>query len=176
VAKVYAHWITVNYRESYGIFACSGILFNHESPRRGKEFVTRKVTDGVARIKAGLATTLPLGNLAAHRDWGFAGDYVEAMWRMLQQSQPDNYVVATGEAHSVQDLCELAFARAGLRWQDHVVVDPALVRPAEVDALLGDASKAKRVLGWQPKVSFQRLVEMMVDADLGRYRLRCDGK
>jgi GDPmannose 4,6-dehydratase len=175
VAKVYAHWITVNYRESYGIFACSGILFNHESPRRGKEFVTRKVTDGVARIKAGLATTLSLGNLTARRDWGFAGDYVEAMWRMLQQPQPDNYVVATGKAHSVQELCELAFARAGLRWEDHVVVDPALVRPAEVDTLLGDASKAKRVLGWQPKLSFQGLVEMMVDADLARYTSQRNG-
>ncbi len=176
VAKVYAHWITVNYRESYGIFACSGILFNHESPRRGKEFVTRKVTDGVARIKAGLATTLPMGNLQAHRDWGFAGDYVEAMWRMLQQPQPDDYVVATGEAHSVQELCERAFDRAGLHWQDHVVVDPALVRPAEVDSLLGDATKAKRVLRWQPKVSFHELVDMMVDADLTRYDRRGHGE
>jgi GDPmannose 4,6-dehydratase len=176
VAKAYAHWITVNYRESYGIFACSGILFNHESPRRGKEFVTRKVTDGVARIKAGLATTLPMGNLQARRDWGFAGDYVEAMWRMLQQPQPDNYVVATGQTHSVQELCERAFARAGLNWKDHVVVDRALVRPAEVDSLLGDATKAKRVLGWQPKVSFHDLVDMMVDADLARYKLRGAGK
>jgi GDPmannose 4,6-dehydratase len=176
VAKVYAHWVTVNYRESYGIFACSGILFNHESPRRGKEFVTRKVTDGAARIKAGLATTLPMGNLQAHRDWGFAGDYVEAMWRMLQQPQPDDYVIATGVSHTVQELCELAFARAGLTWQDHVVLDPAFVRPAEVDALLGDATKAKRVLGWQPKVSFHDLVDMMVDADLERYRLRGDGE
>jgi len=172
VAKAYAHWITVNYRESYGIFACSGILFNHESPRRGKEFVTRKVTDGVARIKAGLATTLPMGNLQARRDWGFAGDYVEAMWRMLQQPQPDNYVVATGETHSVQELCERAFARAGLNWKDHVVVDRALVRPAEVDSLLGDATKAKRALGWQPRVSFHALVDMMVDADLARYERR----
>ncbi|RPI00563.1 MAG: GDP-mannose 4,6-dehydratase [Zetaproteobacteria bacterium] len=176
VAKVYGHWITVNYRESYGIFACSGILFNHESPRRGKEFVTRKVTDGVARIKAGLATTLSLGNLQARRDWGFAGDYVEAMWLMLQQPQPDNYVVATGEMHSVQDLCEVAFARAGLEWKDHVVVDPALVRPAEVDVLLGDATKAHRVLGWRPTVSFTDLVEMMVDADLERYRVRGNGE
>jgi GDPmannose 4,6-dehydratase len=176
VAKAYAHWITVNYRESYGIFACSGILFNHESPRRGKEFVTRKVTDGVARIKAGLATTLPMGNLQARRDWGFAGDYVEAMWRMLQQPQPDNYVVATGQTHSVQELCERAFARAGVNWKDHVVVDRALVRPAEVDSLLGDATKAKRVLGWQPKVSFHDLVDMMVDADLARYKLRGAGK
>ena len=176
VAKVYAHWITVNYRESYGIFACSGILFNHESPRRGKEFVTRKVTDGVARIRVGLAATLPMGNLRAHRDWGFAGDYVEAMWRMLQQPQPDDYVIASGVSHTVQELCELAFARAGLNWQDHVVVDPAFVRPAEVDALLGDATKAKRVLGWQPKVSFHDLVDMMVDADLERYRLRGNGE
>ncbi len=172
VAKAYAHWITVNYRESYGIFACSGILFNHESPRRGKEFVTRKVTDGVARIKAGLATTLPVGNLQARRDWGFAGDYVEAMWRMLQQPQPDNYVIATGETHSVQEFCERAFGRAGLNWQDHVVVDRALVRPAEVDSLLGDATKAKRVLGWEPKVSFHALVDMMVDADVARYDRR----
>jgi GDPmannose 4,6-dehydratase len=172
VAKAYAHWITVNYRESYGIFACSGILFNHESPRRGKEFVTRKVTDGVARIKAGLATTLPMGNLQARRDWGFAGDYVEAMWRMLQQPQPDNYVVATGQTHSVQELCERAFARAALNWKEHVVVDRALVRPAEVESLLGDATKAKRVLGWQPRVSFHELVDMMVDADLARYERR----
>jgi GDPmannose 4,6-dehydratase len=175
VAKAYAHWITVNYRESYGIFACSGILFNHESPRRGKEFVTRKVTDGVARIKAGLATTLPMGNLQARRDWGFAGDYVEAMWRMLQQPQPDNYVVATGETHSVQELCERAFARAGLNWKDHVVVDRALVRPAEVESLLGDPTKAKRVLGWAPKVSFNDLVDMMVDADQMRYERRGHG-
>jgi len=172
VAKAYAHWITVNYRESYGIFACSGILFNHESPRRGKEFVTRKVTDGVARIKAGLATTLPMGNVQARRDWGFAGDYVEAMWRMLQQPQPDNYVVATGETHSVQELCERAFARAGLNWKDHVVVDRTLVRPAEVESLLGDATKARRALGWQPRVSFHALVDMMVDADLARYERR----
>jgi GDPmannose 4,6-dehydratase len=170
VAKVYGHWMTVNYRESYGLFACSGILFNHESPRRGKEFVTRKVTDGVARIQAGLATTLPLGNLEARRDWGFAGDYVEAMWGMLQQPQPDDYVVATGATHAVKELCAIAFARAGLNWRDHVVVAPQLVRPAEVDLLLGDATKAKRVLGWQPRVSFQKLVEMMVDADLARYR------
>ena len=168
VAKVYGHWITVNYRESYGIFACSGILFNHTSPRRGKEFVTRKVTDGVARIKAGGAQQLPLGNLDARRDWGYAEDYVEAMWRMLQQPTPDDYVIATGETHSVQELCEIAFARAGLRWQDHVSVDPKLVRPAEVDLLQGDAAKAKRVLGWQPRVSFRQLIEMMVDADLER--------
>ena len=168
VSKVYGHWITVNYRESYGIFACSGILFNHTSPRRGKEFVTRKVTDGVARIKPGLAQHIPLGNLEARRDWGFAGDYVEAMWLMLQQPQPDDYVIATGETHSVQELCEIAFARAGLNWQDHVILDPKLVRPAEVDLLQGGASKAKRVLGWQPRVTFRQLIEMMVDADLER--------
>jgi GDPmannose 4,6-dehydratase len=176
VAKVYGHWITVNYRESYGLFACSGILFNHESPRRGKEFVTRKITDGVARIKAGLATTLPLGNLRARRDWGYAGDYVQAMWRMLQEPQPDNYVIATGETHAVQEFCEVAFARAGLRWEDHVVVDPAFVRPAEVDLLQGNPAKAHQVLGWHPRVSFHDLVEMMVDADLERYRLRGNGK
>ncbi len=172
VAKLYGHWITVNYRESYGLFACSGILFNHESPRRGKEFVTRKVTDGVARIKQGLARQLALGNLEARRDWGYAGDYVEAMWLMLQQPQPDDYVIATGETHAVRELCELAFARVGLRWQEHVSMDPTLVRPAEVDLLQGDASKAKRALGWQPRVSFRQLVEMMVDADLARHGLR----
>ena len=172
VAKVYGHWITVNYRESYGIFACSGILFNHESPRRGKEFVTRKVTDGAARIKKGLDQKLSLGNLEARRDWGYAGDYVEAMWLMLQQSRPDDYVIATGETHVVRELCEIAFARVGLRWQEHVVVDPKFVRPAEVDLLQGDASKAKRVLGWQPRVSFRQLVEIMVDADLARHGLR----
>jgi len=171
-AKVYGHWITVNYRESYGIFACSGILFNHTSPRRGKEFVTRKITDGIARIKAGAARQLSLGNREARRDWGFALDYVEAMWRMLQQPTPDDYVIATGETHSVQELCEIAFARAGLNWQDHVTLDPKLVRPAEVDMLQGDASKAKRVLGWQPKVNFQQLIEMMVDADIARHGLR----
>ncbi len=169
VAKVYGHWLTVNYRESYHLFACSGILFNHESPRRGKEFVTRKVTDGVARIQTGRATQLPLGNLAARRDWGYAGDYVEAMWRMLQQPRPDDYVIATGEPHSVQELCQVAFAAAGLRWEEHVSTDPALIRPAEVDQLQGDASKAKRVLGWQPRVSFEQLIEMMVAADLERY-------
>jgi GDPmannose 4,6-dehydratase len=170
VAKLYGHWITVNYRESYNLFACSGILFNHESPRRGKEFVTRKVTDGAARIKLGLADRLPLGNLEARRDWGFAGDYVQAMWRMLQQPTPDDYVVASGATHSVRELCEIAFTRVGLDWQHHVVVDPQFVRPAEVDLLLGDASKAKRVLGWQPEVSFRGLIEMMVDADLARYQ------
>lgn len=168
VAKVYGHWITVNYRESYDIFACSGILFNHTSPRRGKEFVSRKVTDGVARIKAGLTHQVPLGNLEARRDWGFAADYVEAMWLMLQQPKPDDYVIATGETHSVQELCEIAFARAGLNWRDHVIVDAKLVRPAEVDRLQGDATKAKRLLGWQPRVTFRQLIEMMVDADLER--------
>jgi len=168
VAKVYGHYITVNYRESYGIFACSGILFNHESPRRGKLFVTRKISHGIAQIKAGLATELRLGNLDACRDWGFAGDYVEAMWLMLQQPKPDDYVVATGETHSVREFCQLAFARAGLDWERRVIVDPALVRPADVDLLVGDASKARRVLGWRSKTSFRGLVEMMVDADLER--------
>ena len=172
VAKLYGHWITVNYRESYNLFACSGILFNHESPRRGKEFVSRKVTDGVARIKRGLAGQLPLGNLEARRDWGYAGDYVEAMWLMLQQPQPEDYIISTGDTHSVRELCEIAFARAGLTWQDHVVVDQKLVRPAEVDLLQGDASKARRVLGWHPRVSFRQLVEMMVDADMARHGLR----
>jgi GDPmannose 4,6-dehydratase len=168
VAKVYGHWITVNYRESYGMFCCSGILFNHESPRRGREFVTRKVTDGVARIKAGVAGELRLGNLEAKRDWGFAGDYVKAMWLMLQQDRPDDYVVATGETHSVRDLVEAAFGCAGLDWHKYVVQDPALVRPAEVDLLVGDASKARRELGWRPEVDFRGLVRMMVDADLRR--------
>ena len=169
VAKVYGHGITVNYRESYGLFACCGILFNHESPRRGLEFVTRKVTDGVARIKHGLQRELRLGNVDARRDWGFAGDYVQAMWLMLQQEQPDDYVVASGETHSVQELVELAFSHARLNWRDHVVVDPALKRPAEVDLLLGDASKARKQLGWSPKVGFRELIRMMVDADLRRY-------
>src|SRR5262245_36455524 len=168
VAKVYGHFITVNYRESYDLFACSGILFNHESPRRGREFVTRKVSDAVARIKLGLAKELTLGNLEARRDWGFAGDYVDAMWRMLQQDTPDDYVVATGETHSVRELVEIAFGVVGLRWQDHVKTDPGLLRPAEVDTLIGDASKARRVLGWKPHVSFAQLVEMMVRADLER--------
>jgi len=172
VAKVYGHFITVNYRESYGVFACSGILFNHESPRRGRQFVTRRVADGVARIKAGRAKDLRFGNLDASRDWGYAGDYVQAMWLMLQQREADDYVVATGEAHSVRELCEVAFGRVGLDWQRHVVVDPALVRPAEVDHLIGDASKARRVLGWAPKVGFRELVEMMVDADLERLGAR----
>ena len=170
VAKVYGHYITVNYRESYGLFACSGILFNHESPRRGKEFVTRKVTDGVARIKLGLAEDLRLGNLSAHRDWGFAGDYVRAMWLMLQQEVPDDYVVATGESHSVQELVELAFEHVGLDWKKYVVEDPSLIRPAEVDTLLGDWSHAREKLGWRPEVSFAQLVQMMVDADLSLLR------
>ena len=168
VSKVFAHYITVNYRESYNLFAVSGMLFNHESPRRGLEFVTRKVTDGVARIKLGLAETLSIGNLEAHRDWGFAGDYVRAMWMMLQRPSPDDYVVATGVSHSVRDLVEIAFAHAGLDWQRHVRVDPALLRPAEVEHLLGDASKARAELGWRPTVDFRQLVEMMVDADLQR--------
>jgi GDPmannose 4,6-dehydratase len=166
VAKVYGHYITVNYRESYGLFAVSGILFNHESPRRGRQFVTRKITHGVARIKLGLASELKLGNLEAKRDWGFAGDYVEAMWLMLQQPTPDDFVIATGETHSVRELCEVAFARVGLDWERYVVVDKTYVRPAEVDYLIGDAGKARRVLGWSPKVSFRNLVEMMVDADV----------
>jgi GDPmannose 4,6-dehydratase len=170
VSKVFAHYITVNYRESYNLFAVSGMLFNHESPRRGLEFVTRKVTDGVARIKLGLADSLSIGNLDAHRDWGFAGDYVRAMWLMLQQPKPDDYVIATGVSHSVRELVEIAFAHAGLDWQQYVRVDPALLRPAEVDHLLGDASKARQELGWQPDVSFKQLVEMMVDADLERLR------
>ena len=168
VSKVFAHYITVNYRESYDLFAVSGMLFNHESPRRGLEFVTRKVTDGVARIKLGLADTLPIGNLDAQRDWGFAGDYVRAMWLMLQQDKPDDFVIATGVSHSVRQLIEIAFSRAGLRWEDHVRIDPALLRPAEVEHLLGDASKAQRELNWKPEVSFRELVEMMVDADLDR--------
>ena len=168
VSKVFAHYITVNYRESYDMFAVSGMLFNHESPRRGLEFVTRKVTDGVARIKIGLKDTLALGNLDAQRDWGFAGDYVRAMWLMLQQDQPDDYVISTGISHSVKELVEISFARVGLDWQKHVVLDPAFLRPAEVDHLLGDCSKAKRVLKWEPKVDFKQLIEMMVDADVAR--------
>ena len=168
VSKVFGHYITVNYRESYGLFAVSGILFNHESPRRGLEFVTRKVTDGVARIKLGLANQLALGNLEAKRDWGFAGDYVRAMWMMLQQPQADDYVIASGTSHSVQHLVEVAFGHAGLEWQKYVKTDPALLRPAEVDHLVGDASKAKRVLGWQPKVDFEALIQMMVDEDIKR--------
>jgi GDPmannose 4,6-dehydratase len=172
VAKVYGHWITVNYRESYNLFAVSGILFNHESPRRGIEFVTRKVTDAVARIKLGLARELRLGNLDARRDWGFAGDYVEAMWRMLQQPKPQDYVIGTGQTHSVRDLVEAAFGHVGLDWQKHVVTDPKYMRPAEVDLLQADPSKARRELGWSPRVKFQELVAMMVDADLERLRER----
>jgi GDPmannose 4,6-dehydratase len=168
VAKVYGHWITVNYRESYDIFACSGILFNHESPRRGKEFVTRKITDGAARIKLGVQDKLFLGNLDAMRDWGFAGDYVQAMWKMLQHDKPDDYVVATGEKHSVREFVELAFSRVGLDWREYVEVDPKFFRPAEVNTLRGDASKARRVLGWKPTVTFAELVYTMVDADLDR--------
>jgi GDPmannose 4,6-dehydratase len=168
VAKAYGHWITVNYRESYGLFAVSGILFNHESPRRGIEFVTRKVADGVARIKLGRATDLRLGNLDARRDWGFAGDYVEAMWLMLQQSEARDYVVGTGETHSVRELVELAFGRVGLDYRQYVVSDPRFHRPAEVDVLLADPTKARQELGWKPKVSFPELVAMMVDADLAR--------
>ena len=168
VSKAFAHYITVNYRESYNLFAVSGILFNHESPRRGLEFVTRKVTDGVARIKLGLADSLALGNLDAQRDWGFSGDYVRAMWLMLQQNQPDDYVIATGQSHSVRDLVEVAFDRAGLDWQRYVRLDPKFLRPAEVDHLIGDASKAHAALGWHPEVDFPGLVRMMVDADLAR--------
>jgi GDPmannose 4,6-dehydratase len=168
VSKVFGHYITVNYRESYGMFAVSGILFNHESPRRGLEFVTRKVTDGVARIKLGLGDHVGLGNLDACRDWGFAGDYVRAMWLMLQQDKADDYVIATGVSHSVRQLVECAFASVGLDWRKHVRVDPAFLRPAEVDHLIGDASKARRVLGWAPEVDFERLVAMMVEADLAR--------
>ena len=168
VSKVFGHYITVNYRESYGLFACSGILFNHESPRRGLEFVTRKVTDGVARIKLGLADSLSLGNLDACRDWGFAGDYVRAMWLMLQQDHPDDYVVASGVAHSVRDLVDAAFGHVGLDWQAYVRTDSKLLRPAEVDHLIGDATKARAELGWRPSVDFKGLVEMMVDADLAR--------
>ncbi|MCS6774991.1 MAG: GDP-mannose 4,6-dehydratase [Chloroherpetonaceae bacterium] len=169
VAKVYGHYITVNYRESYGLFAVSGILFNHESPRRGYEFVTRKVSNGVARIKLGLDRELRLGNLEARRDWGFAGDYVRAMWLMLQQEHPADYVVATGETHSVRELVEIAFQHVGLDWREYVVQDPAFYRPAEVDLLVGDASRARRELGWQPTVNFRQLIEMMVDADLARW-------
>ena len=172
VSKVFAHYITINYRESYDLFAVSGMLFNHESPRRGLEFVTRKVSDGVARIKLGLADSLSIGNLDAQRDWGFAGDYVRAMWLMLQQDRADDYVIATGISHSVRELIEIAFARVGLDWQQHVRVDPALLRPAEVEHLLGDASKAKAELGWTPSVGFKALVEMMVDADLARLSAR----
>jgi len=170
VSKVFGHYITVNYRESYDLFAASGILFNHESPRRGKEFVTRKVTDAVARIKLQGQSELRMGNLESKRDWGFAGDYVKAMWLMLQQEAPDDFVVATGVAHSVKELLEVAFSHADLDWQDHVVIDPAFIRPAEVEHLLGDSTKAKTILKWEPQVDFARLVKMMVDADLERVR------
>ena len=168
VSKVFAHYITVNYRESYNLYAVSGILFNHESPRRGLEFVTRKVSDGVARIKLGLADSLALGNLDAQRDWGFSGDYVRAMWLMLQQPQPDDYVIATGESHSVRELVEVAFEHVNLDWKRYVRLDPKFLRPAEVDHLIGDASKARSALGWRPEVDFASLVRMMVDADLTR--------
>jgi len=172
VAKVYGHWITINYRESYDVFGVSGILFNHESPRRGLEFVTRKVSDGVARIKLGQATELRLGNLDAKRDWGFAGDYVEAMWMMLQADEPDTYVVGTGVTHSVQDLVQVAFAHVDLDWRDYVKMDQAFVRPAEVDLLLADPKKTIEKIGWQPAVSFEELIKMMVDADLERWKAR----
>ena len=175
VAKAYGHFLTVNYRESFGMYAVSGILFNHESPRRGLEFVTRKITDGAARIRMGLATELRMGNLDAERDWGFAGDYVRAMWSMLQQDEPTDFVVATGVSHSVREVCEIAFTRVGLDYQRHVVVDPELYRPAEVDHLLGDASRARSILGWVPEVDFRGLIEMMIDADLARLRTRSEG-
>ncbi len=175
-AKAYGHWITVNYRESYGLFACSGILFNHESPLRGREFVSRKVTDAVARIKLGIQDKLLLGNLDAQRDWGFAGDYVEAMWLMLQQAEPDDFVIATGIKHSVRDLLQLAFGHVGLDWQKHVEVDPTLFRPADVNTLCGDSAKARRKLGWQPRVNFAQLVAMMVDADMQRIRRSLEEK
>jgi GDPmannose 4,6-dehydratase len=168
VAKVYGHFITVNYRESYDLFTVSGILFNHESPRRGLEFVTRKISDGVARIKLGLAKDLRLGNLDARRDWGYAGDYVEAIWRMMQQKRPDDFVIATGKAHTVRDFARAAFDHAGLDWKKYVKVDAALIRPAEVNRLLGNSAKARRVLGWKPRVDFNGLVAMMVDADVAR--------
>ena len=166
VAKVYGHWVTVNYRESYNLFACSGILFNHESPRRGLEFVTRKITHGAARIKLGLAKELRLGNLEARRDWGYAGDYVEGMWMMLQQDHPDDYVICTGQTHSVREFCEAAFAYVGLDYEDYVIQDERFYRPAEVDLLVGDPEKARNILGWEPRVSFEELIQMMVDADL----------
>jgi len=166
VSKLYGHWITINYRESYNMYACSGILFNHESPRRGLEFVTRKVSNAVARIKLGLEKEVRMGNLESRRDWGFAGDYVEAMWMMLQQPTPDDYVVATGETHSIQELVGVAFGHVGLNWRDYVVSDPRFFRPAEVDLLIGDATKARTKLGWEPKIGFEQLVKMMVEADL----------
>ena len=171
VAKLYAHWITVNYRESYDLFCCSGILFNHESPRRGLEFVTKKVSNGVARINMGLSNELRMGNLDAKRDWGFAGDFVEAMWLMVQQDEPEDYVISTDEAHSVKELVEVAFDHVGLNWKDYVVVDHKFVRPAEVDLLLGDSAKARNKLKWQPKVKFEELIRMMVDYDIERYKV-----
>ena len=171
VAKVYGHWITVNYRESYDLFACSGILFNHESPRRGLEFVTRKVTHGASQVKLGLTGELRLGNLEARRDWGYAGDFVQAMWLMLQQDEPKDYVVGTGETHSVRELCQLAFGYLDLDWEEYVVVDPEFYRPAEVDLLVSDPTKARRELGWEPKVSFEELIQMMVEADMARLKL-----
>lgn len=176
VAKVYAHWITVNYRESYGLFACCGILFNHESPRRGETFVTRKITRAVAHIKAGLQDKLYLGNLDAKRDWGYAKEYVEAMWLMLQQDKPEDYVIATGETHTVKEFLEAAFSHAGLDWKKHVEFDPHYLRPAEVDLLLGDASKAKKKLGWKPKTNFKKLVKIMVDADIAELDAKLSGK
>lgn len=175
VSKVYGHWITVNYRESYNMFAVSGILFNHESPRRGLEFVTRKVTHHVAKIKEGLVTTLPLGNLEAQRDWGFAGDYVRAMWLMLQHDTPDDYVIATGRTHTVQRLCEIAFEAAGLDWQEHVVIDERFFRPAEVDLLIGDSEKARAELGWSPEVSFEQMIASMVESDIDLVRAQPRG-
>ena len=174
-AKLYAHWITVNYLEAYNLFACSGILFNHESPRRGETFVTRKITKAAARIKLGLQQDLYLGNLEAKRDWGYAGDYVEAMWLMLQQDQPDDYVIATGETHTVREFLEVAFGHLNLDWKQHVKIDPQYYRPTEVDLLIGDASKAKQQLQWEPRVRFQELATMMVDADLETERERLDG-
>ena len=176
VAKAYGHWITVNYRESYDLFAVSGILFNHESPRRGLEFVTRKITDTVARIKLGLQQELRLGNLEASRDWGFAGDYVLAMWSMLQQDKPDSFVIATGQSHSVKDFCRHAFEHVDLDWEDHVQVDPEFFRPADVHTLRGNPAKAQRLLGWEPEVDFRQLVEMMVDADLVRVQQELAGE
>jgi len=170
VAKVYGHWMTVNYRESYNLFAVSGILFNHESPRRGKEFVTRRISEGAARIKLGMAEKLALGNLEAERDWGFAGDYVQAMWMMLQQKRPQDFVIATGQTHSVREFAEQAFRHVGLNWKKYVVIGPELFRPAEVRTLCGDASRARRILGWKPRVGFKELVQMMVNADLANLR------
>jgi GDPmannose 4,6-dehydratase len=170
VAKVYAYWITKNYRESYGMFCCNGILFNHESPKRGKQFVTRKVTDSVAKIKLGLQKELALGNLESKRDWGFAGDYVEVMWLMMQYKEPEDFVIATGESHSIRELCEVAFSRVGLDYKDYVKKDPKFYRPAEVDILIGDASKARKLLKWEPKIKFKELIEMMVDSDLEKHK------